>query len=242
MRPGFCGCICNIRWLLFSGLWGLVNNAGIAVPSAPNEWLTKDDFLKILNVNLVGVIDVTLSLLPLIRKAKGRIVNVSSIAGRISFVGGGYCISKYGVEAFSDSLRRELCSFGVKVCIIEPGIFKTFISDSQYIMKNIQQIWNRLPAEIKESYGQDSYNKISKRVHYLDLVCNSKLTLVTDCMEHALTAVHPHTRYSAGWDTKLIYLPLSYLPTALADFLMRLMQCASGVHAKEMPMNWDPRY
>ncbi|XP_029450720.1 retinol dehydrogenase 7-like isoform X1 [Rhinatrema bivittatum] len=205
------------------GLWGLVNNAGIAVPLAPNEWLTKDDFLKILNVNLVGVIDVTLSLLPLIRKAKGRVVNVASFAGRISFVGGGYCISKYGVEAFSDSLRQELCSFGVKVCIIEPGIFKTFATDTQGTKKSLQQIWNRLPVEIKESYGQDSYNKISKKVHYLDLVCNSKLTLVTDCMEHALTAVHPHTRYSAGRDTKLIYLPFSYLPTSLADFLISLM-------------------
>ncbi|XP_030052531.1 retinol dehydrogenase 16-like isoform X2 [Microcaecilia unicolor] len=90
------------------GLWGLVNNAGISLPSLPNEWLLKDDFLKILNVNLLGLIDVTLSLLPLIRKAKGRIVNVSSMAGRISLVGGGYSISKYGVEAFSDSLRREL--------------------------------------------------------------------------------------------------------------------------------------
>lgn len=81
------------------------NNAGIGVPAAPNEWLTKDDFLKILNVNLIGLIEVTLSLLPLIRKTRGRVVNVSSPAGRLSVLGGGYCISKFGVEAFSDSLR-----------------------------------------------------------------------------------------------------------------------------------------
>ncbi|XP_070477859.1 retinol dehydrogenase 16-like isoform X2 [Equus przewalskii] len=90
------------------GLWGLVNNAGIAVPVAPNEWLTKQDFMKILNVNLLGVIEVTLSLLPLVRKARGRVVNVSSVMGRVSLLGGGYCISKYGVEAFSDSLSREV--------------------------------------------------------------------------------------------------------------------------------------
>ncbi|XP_030052529.1 retinol dehydrogenase 16 isoform X2 [Microcaecilia unicolor] len=202
------------------GLWGLVNNAGISVPSAPNEWLTKDDFMKILNVNLVGLIDVTLGLIPLIRKAKGRIVNVSSVFGRISFIGGGYCISKYGVEAFSDSLRRELRSFGVKVCIIEPGFFKTFVTDPKYIGKNLEQIWNRLPAETKEAYKQDFFDKFMK-IRNLEKV-NSKLSLVTDCMEHALTAVHPHTRYSAGWDAKLIYLPLSYLPTALVDFLMAL--------------------
>ncbi|XP_043362462.1 retinol dehydrogenase 16 isoform X2 [Dermochelys coriacea] len=87
------------------GLWGLVNNAGIAIPVAPNEWLTKDDFIKVLDVNLIGLIEVTLSVLPLVKRARGRVVNVASIMGRLSFFGGGYCPSKYGVEAFSDSLR-----------------------------------------------------------------------------------------------------------------------------------------
>ncbi|OBS73274.1 hypothetical protein A6R68_12149, partial [Neotoma lepida] len=85
-------------------LWGLVNNAGISIPSVPNEWLNKEDFAKILDVNLLGMIEVTLNMLPLVRKARGRVVNVSSIMGRVSPFGGGYCISKYGVEAFSDSL------------------------------------------------------------------------------------------------------------------------------------------
>uniref|UniRef100_A0A8C4LJ85 Uncharacterized protein n=1 Tax=Equus asinus TaxID=9793 RepID=A0A8C4LJ85_EQUAS len=75
------------------------------MPSAPNEWLTKQDFVKIIDVNLLGLIEVTLSLLPLVRKARGRVVNVSSAAGRLAICGGGYCISKHGVEAFSDSLR-----------------------------------------------------------------------------------------------------------------------------------------
>lgn len=88
-----------------AGLWGLVNNAGITTPTAPNEWLSKDDFLKVINVNLIGLIEVTRSVLPLLRRARGRVVNMSSMFGRISFIGGGYCISKFGVEAFSDSLR-----------------------------------------------------------------------------------------------------------------------------------------
>ena len=88
-----------------AGLWGLVNNAGIAVPAAPNEWLRKEDFVAVLNVNLVGLIEVTLSLLPLVKRARGRVVNVASVMGRLSIFGGGYCPSKFGVEAFSDSLR-----------------------------------------------------------------------------------------------------------------------------------------
>lgn len=58
-----------------------------------------------LAVNLMGVIDVTLSVLPLIKKARGRVVNVASVFGRISPFGGPYCVSKYGVESFNDSLR-----------------------------------------------------------------------------------------------------------------------------------------
>lgn len=87
------------------GLWALVNNAGVGLPSGPNEWLTKEDFVKVINVNLVGLIDVTLHMLPMVKKARGRVVNMSSSGGRVAAIGGGYCVSKFGVEAFSDSIR-----------------------------------------------------------------------------------------------------------------------------------------
>ncbi|KAM3935125.1 retinol dehydrogenase 7-like isoform 1-T2 [Leptodactylus fuscus] len=202
------------------GLWGVVNNAGISVPTAPNEWLTKEDFYKILNVNLLGVVDVTLKMLPLIRRARGRVVNVASIAGRLTICGGGYCMSKYGVESFSDGLRREMKPFGVKVCIIEPGFFSTQVTDAKMMKDSANKAWSRVSDEIRRSYGQQYYEKL---LNTLDLSLSSsskKLSLVSDAMEHALTAVHPKTRYSAGWDAKLLYLPLSYLPTVITDFLI----------------------
>lgn len=82
-----------------------MNNAGRSVPIGPLDWMQLEDFTKVLDVNLTGVIDVTLQFLPLLKKGRGRVVNVSSILGRLSIIGGGYCPSKYGVEAFSDSLR-----------------------------------------------------------------------------------------------------------------------------------------
>ncbi|XP_053564126.1 retinol dehydrogenase 16 [Bombina bombina] len=206
------------RILNGKGLWGLVNNAGILIPMAPNEWLQKEDFSKILNVNLLGMVDVTLSLLPLIRKARGRIVNVSSIAGRVSLCGGGYSISKFGVEAFSDSIRRELKYFGVKVSIINPDFFKTSILDSGRLLENIKNAWNKAPQEIKASYGEQYFQNYCNRIHHLTLLGNTKLKIVTDCMEHALTAVNPWTRYSAGWHAKFFYMPLSYLPAWVADY------------------------
>ncbi|XP_074932013.1 retinol dehydrogenase 16-like [Phalacrocorax aristotelis] len=201
------------------GLWGLVNNAGITIPTAPNEWLTRDDFVKVLDVNLVGLIDVTLSLLPLLRRAQGRVVNVSSVMGRVSFFGGGYCISKYGVEAFSDSLRLEMRSFGVKVCMIEPGYFKTAITNAESLENNFLSVWEKLPKETKASYGENYLKAFLVSLKKMLNKCSSNLTLVTDCMEHALTSRFPRTRYSAGWDAKLIYIPLSYLPSALTDII-----------------------
>ncbi|XP_074835769.1 retinol dehydrogenase 16-like [Carettochelys insculpta] len=199
------------------GLWGLVNNAGVSIPCGPNEWMTKDDFLTVLEVNLIGLVEVTLSFLPLVRRARGRVVNMASVMGRLAFFGGGYCPSKYGVEAFSDSLRRETRPFGVKVCMIEPGYFCTRITNPQLLTKHFHCIWQRLPAEIKAAYGEDFF-----KGSILDIqkTCNSDLSVVTSCMRHALTARHPRTRYSAGWDAKLLYLPLSYLPTWFADFVL----------------------
>ncbi|XP_036886171.1 retinol dehydrogenase 16 isoform X3 [Sturnira hondurensis] len=202
------------------GLWGLVNNAGISTPTAPNEWLTKQDFVKILDVNLLGMIEVTLSLLPLVRKARGRVVNVSSILGRVSMCGGGYCISKYGVEAFSDSLRRDLSHFAVKVAIIEPGFFKTALASSETVSRGFQETWDRASPEVKEIYGEKFMATSMKSLGLLDKICTKDLSLVTDCMEHALIACHPRTRYSCGWDAKLIYIPMSYMPTFLVDAII----------------------
>ncbi|XP_050781625.1 retinol dehydrogenase 7-like [Gopherus flavomarginatus] len=206
------------------GLWGLVNNAGIAVPTAPNEWLTKDDFVKVLDVNLIGLIEVTLSFLPLVKRARGRVVNVASTMGRVATIGGGYCLSKYGVEAFSDSLRRELLPFGVKVCIIEPGAFMTQIINTQLLQNMVKEVWGRVPSEIKESYGQRYFDAYYERSPQHAATASPNLFLVTDCMEHALTARHPRTRYSGGWDAKLYFIPVSYLPAWCQDFLLTLRQ------------------
>ncbi|NWH67833.1 RDH7 dehydrogenase, partial [Geococcyx californianus] len=87
------------------GLFGLVNNAGVANPIGPTEWMAVDDYRQVLAVNALGAIEVTLQFLPLLKRARGRVVNTSSVLGRLSANGGGYCISKFCIEAFSDSLR-----------------------------------------------------------------------------------------------------------------------------------------
>ncbi|NWZ87519.1 RDH2 dehydrogenase, partial [Poecile atricapillus] len=115
--------------------------------------------------------------------------------------------------------RLEMNKFGVKVCIIEPGYFKTMITNTDNLEKNFHSIWNKLPEEIKASYGEDYLRKLVSMLKVLEKTYNTDLSLVTNCMEHALTSLHPRYRYSAGWDAKLLYLPISYLPSAFSDAL-----------------------
>ncbi|XP_045645773.1 17-beta-hydroxysteroid dehydrogenase type 6 isoform X2 [Ursus americanus] len=202
------------------GLWGLVNNAGIFHPHCYSEWLKMEAYMDVFKVNLTGLIELTLSMLPLVRRARGRIVNVSSILGRIAFFGGVYCSSKYGVEAFSDTLRRELRHFGVKISIVEPGYFRTRMTELPECLEKLKQAWEEVPAHIKEAYGQKFFEAHYNGVKQGLLSCSTNLNLVTDCMEHALTSVHPRTRYSAGWDSQFFFIPLSYLPTSLSDYIL----------------------
>src|SRR5262245_29141737 len=106
-------------------LAGLVNNAGVAV-AGPLEFIPIDRLREQLEVNLIGQIAVTQAFLSGLRAGRGRIVNVSSIGGRVAlpFLGP-YAASKFGLEGVSDSLRRELRPQGVEVILVEPGGVKT---------------------------------------------------------------------------------------------------------------------
>ncbi|KAI5628075.1 dehydrogenase/reductase (SDR family) member 9 [Silurus asotus] len=200
------------------GLWAVVNNAGISQPSGHVDWMVINDFKTIINVNLLGVIAVTLSVLPFIKKAKGRIVNISSVLGRICLSTGPYCVSKYGVEAFNDCLRLNMKLFGVKVLCIEPGFFKTDMANTSLIQDSFQKIWNRLPQDLRDDYGSDYIDQI--KVTMTDKFgkkLDGDLMKAVGCMVHAVSAVHPRTRYSAGWDAKFFWLPLSYMPSFISD-------------------------
>ncbi|KAM8856241.1 dehydrogenase/reductase SDR family member 9 [Spinachia spinachia] len=204
------------------GLWAVVNNAGVALPSGPTDWLTIDDYRGMLAVNLCGVIDVTLSVLPLVKKARGRVVNVASVFGRCSPFGGPYCVSKYGVESFNDSLRLNMEPFGIKVACIEPGFFRTNVTDVDAMHNNMRRLWDRLPQNVKDDYGpgflRESLDMLDQR---FKMLTDSNLMKVVGCMEHAVSAVYPRTRYSAGWDAKIFWLPVSYMPTFIMDRLFR---------------------
>src|SRR5207244_1785125 len=127
-------------------LVALVNNAG--VPAAgPLELVHLDELRRALEVNLIGVVAVTQAFLPLLKRARGRIVNISSVSGRVAMpFMGPYAASKFALEAVSDSLRRELLPFGVRVIVIEPGSFQT-------------RIWSKVEAMDLALYERSPYGE-----------------------------------------------------------------------------------
>jgi NAD(P)-dependent dehydrogenase (short-subunit alcohol dehydrogenase family) len=112
-------------------LGALVNNAGYGL-SGPVEEVPLDEWRRQFETNLFGMVRLTQLALPGMRRQRwGRIVNVSSIGGRLTFPGGGpYHASKHAVEAMSDALRYEVKPFGVRVSVIEPGIIRTKFADT----------------------------------------------------------------------------------------------------------------
>ena len=109
------------------GLYGLINNAGVSV-SGPMIEVEEDDMQFQMNVNLFGPYRVTRAFAPLIIESKGRITTTGSISGILSGpLSGPYSMSKHAVEAFTDSLAREMKKFDVQVSIVEPGNYNSAI-------------------------------------------------------------------------------------------------------------------
>lgn len=180
------------------GLDGLVNNAGVAIPS-PLETMPIDDFRRQIEVNLNAHVAVTQAMLPSIRRAGGRIVFISSIGGRVAFpMTGAYHAAKFGIEAVGDVFRQELRSWGIRVAIVEPGSIDTPIWERGE--RTADEIGARSP-ERESLYGKaiENYRKVIKDTAERGIPPEK----VAKVIEHALTAGRPRTRYLVGLDAKL---------------------------------------
>ena len=194
-----------------TGLAGLVNNAGIAM-AGPLLDLSIDDFKWQFEVNLFGLMAVTQKFLPLLGASKrashppGRIVNISSVSGQFSFpFFGAYAASKYGVEAVSDALRRELMIYGIDVIVIGPGSVKT-------------PIWNKQGGITEGKFAGSDYEK---NVEMLEEITRRgdedgmPVERVSQTIYTALTHPSPKTRY--GLYNDLVQRILGLLPVRIVD-------------------------
>lgn len=189
----------RIREATGGKLAGLVNNAGIAV-GGPIEALPLDDLRRQLEINVVGQVAVTQAFLEMIRAARGRVVFMSSIGGRVGlpFISP-YNASKHAIEAIGDGLRQEMVPFGVEVSLIEPGAIAT-------------PIWEKADADVtraRAAIGPAMNELYGERLDQLEALAakNARAGIpaerVAEAVEHALTADKPRTRYVVGRDAKI---------------------------------------
>jgi NAD(P)-dependent dehydrogenase (short-subunit alcohol dehydrogenase family) len=198
-------------------LAALVNNAGIAV-SAPLELVPIDRLRDQMEINFIGQVAVTQALLPALRAARGRIVNVSSIGGRIALpLAGPYAASKFALEAVTDSLRRELRHLGVKVIAVEPGGVKTPIWDKGSETANAMLA--EAPPDVARLYAGLG-EALRAEAHKIATQTGVSPEQVAQVIGTALTASRPRTRYLVGRDAKGRAALARVLPDKLFDRLI----------------------
>jgi NAD(P)-dependent dehydrogenase (short-subunit alcohol dehydrogenase family) len=195
------------------GLDGLVNNAGIAIPG-PVEYLSDDALRSQFEVNTFGQIAVIQAFLPLIRRARGRIINIGSVGSHMAVpFGGALCSSKAAFSLLSDALRLELRPDGIHVCLIEPGAIHTPAVDKT--LGDADGAVASLPPEGRARYEPALRDFIrhglAREIH------GSAPEIVAQTIERALTEKRPRPRYAVGAHARGMVTLSRLLPDRLLD-------------------------
>ena len=197
-------------------LFALINNAGIEM-TGPLAYLPLDRFRLQLEVNLIGVLSVTQAFLPLLGTDPqrtgnpGKIINISSALGRLAvpFVGA-YCASKFGLEALSDSLRREMMLFGIDVIVVEPGAIVT-------------PIWQKAEGKLLHEFPGTPYQRSLTK--FVETAMKSgregfPATKVAELIARILATKRPKARYTIIPNRFVEYTIPRLLPTRMLDYFM----------------------
>jgi NAD(P)-dependent dehydrogenase (short-subunit alcohol dehydrogenase family) len=208
-----------------AGLAGLVNNAGVSV-DVPLECLDISALRHQLEVNTIAPVAVTQAFLPLLRRARGRVVNISSVNGRVaSPFSGPYCMSKFALEAFTDCLRQELADWGMHVVVIEPGAIETPMWD-----KGREDDWSTEASKRNlDLYGEayQAFRRFSEQNATGAISCDA----VSLAIFHALTTKTPRTRYLVGTDARLYARLAQICPDRVVDWVTRKVMGRGSVRS-----------
>jgi NAD(P)-dependent dehydrogenase (short-subunit alcohol dehydrogenase family) len=171
----------------------LVNNAGYVLTGAFED-IGINEIKALYETNVFGVIRVTQAVLPIMRKqGSGRIINISSGAGRIGYPGGSaYVSSKFALEGLSESMAYEIEQFGIRTVLVEPGFVRTKIGENMAISKKTQ--------DPNSPYSQMMQMMSSNQERMLEN--GSDADLVASVVAEAATAKEPNLRYLAGKDVQ----------------------------------------
>lgn len=198
-------------------LRALVNNAGIAV-NAPVETAPLDEWRRQFEVGAIGQVAMIQALMPALLKSGGRVVNIGSVGGKVSMAGfGPYSAAKFAMEAVTDSLRREMEPFGLKVIMITPGAVSTSLSARGTATAN------RLAALLTPEQ-HERHDHLFAAVVGLAAAWEKdgiRPERVAAVISRAIRDRKPRTRYTAGSDSALITRLVRFLPDRLLDGMLR---------------------
>ncbi|WP_203834338.1 SDR family oxidoreductase [Winogradskya humida] len=194
-------------------LRALVNNAGI--PGAgPIEVTPLDQWRRIFEVNLFGHVALIQALLPALVRSKGRIVNISSLNGKLSMAGyGPYASSKYALEAMSDALRNEIAPYGVQVVVVEPGGVRTEMAGTG--LAGLDRLSAGMTPEQNARYGDLVQALPSHVAAFTKAGVTSEVAART--IAKAVTDRRPRTRYVIGATAGFLIRASRILPDRLLD-------------------------
>ncbi|MFZ2547773.1 MAG: SDR family oxidoreductase [Candidatus Microthrix subdominans] len=202
-----------------AGLDGLVNNAGIVV-GGPVEYVPLSEWRTQFEVNVFGQITVTQAALPLLRRARGRVVFVGSISGRVSTpLGGPYGASKHAIEAIGQSLREELRPWRIRVSVVAPGVVRTPIWGKGLV--SADETIAAMPPEGTRLYGA-SIDRLRAQVKEIEAKASTTPESVSEVIEHALLSRRPKHHYLPGGDAKLVAAAVWLLPDRAVARMLRL--------------------
>jgi short-subunit dehydrogenase len=201
----------------------LVNNAGYG-QMGPVETVTDAELRRQFDTNVFGLMNVTRAFLPSMReRGHGRVVNVGSIGGRVTFpLMGAYNATKYAVESISDALRNEVAPFGISVSIVEPGPIKTEFND---------RAMETIPLE---RFAGSPYEKVvrgAERLRERFEAQSASPEVTTRAIVHASLASRPRVRYVVPFSSAIMLAIVENLPTRIFDALIRAF---SGLTRKNL--------
>lgn len=194
-------------------LGALINNAGYS-QTGPVETIPLDAVRRQFETNVFGLLRLCQLVLPGMRQAgRGRIVNIGSMGGKLTFPGGGvYHATKYSLEALSDALRFEVAGFGVQVVLIQPGLIRTGFSDAavSHVPEAEAGPYKKFQDEVvritRDAYTEGSMAKLG-----------GEPDDVAKVIERALDAARPKARYRVTGSASLLMTMRALLPDSLWD-------------------------
>ncbi|XP_069494614.1 17-beta-hydroxysteroid dehydrogenase type 2 [Ambystoma mexicanum] len=208
-----------------SGLWGIIHNAGVLGYVGDGELLPLSVYKKCMDVNFFGAVQISKTFFPLLRRAKGRLVTISSMAGHAPLPGfAAYGASKAALSMFSGVMRQELSKWGVKVATIQPGAFRTSIYGPQEKWSDQDEhILGDLAADAKEDYGEDYVKTMKDCYQEMISMSSADLSPVLSDVYHALLAKRPRYLYSPGRSAYIIPCIFHYFPLWIYDVITNKM-------------------